>query len=120
DVFFTMNIVLKNTGSTTINNIFYLRTVDGDNDITLPSGDYATINTIVSQLPNPSDKVLVSAVGKTYPAAYLGLGTKDCRAKVFMLSVNDSISPGFAPSAYFSGTAPGCAHAGTATLDAAI
>ncbi|PQJ10666.1 hypothetical protein CJD36_011890 [Flavipsychrobacter stenotrophus] len=81
-LFFTVNVVLTNTGATPLNNIYYLRTVDPDNEQT-QSGDFTTSNTITYQLPSPGNRVLVSAVGIGAFAtnAYLGLGTKDCRAK---------------------------------------
>ena len=84
-LYFTINVVLTNTGSVPLNNIYYLRTVDPDNDETY-SGDYTTINTIVDQLPDAGNKVLVSATGTMDTNAYLGLGTKDCRAKCMIYS----------------------------------
>ena len=84
-LYFTVNVVLTNTSATTMNNIYYLRTLDPDNDETY-SGDYTTINTIVNQLPNPTNKVLVSATGTVYTNAFIGLGTKDCRAKCMIFS----------------------------------
>lgn len=81
-LFFTVNVVLHNTGATPLNNIYYLRTVDPDNEQT-QTGNFNTQNTITYQAPSPGNRVLVSAVG-TGPFAtnaYLGLGTKDCRAK---------------------------------------
>lgn len=81
-LYFTVNVVLTNTGTTPLNNIYYLRTVDPDNEQTR-SGDFTTSNVVNYQVPNPGNKVLVSATGTgAYPQnAYLGLGTKDCRAK---------------------------------------
>jgi len=79
-LFFTTTVVLTNTGTVPLTNIFYMRTVDPDNDETR-SSDYTTINNITYQLPDAGNKVLVSARGTVYNNAYLGLGTKDCRAK---------------------------------------
>lgn len=81
-LYFTVNVVLTNTGATPLNNIYYLRTVDPDNEQT-QTGNFVTSNVINYQLPNPGNKVLVSATGTgAFPQnAYLGLGTKDCRAK---------------------------------------
>jgi hypothetical protein len=79
-LFFTFEAIIKNTTDSTLHNIYYMRNVDPDNERTLTS-DYSTINTIVYQTPNPYNLALVSAVGKTYNT-YLGLGTKDARAKV--------------------------------------
>lgn len=88
NLYFTVNVVLTNTGATPLNNIYYVRTLDPDNEQTRTTpGDFTTSNTITYQLPNPGNKVLVSAVGVGPFAvnAYLGLGTKDCRAKSFIL-----------------------------------
>ena len=81
-LYFTVNVVIKNTAATATGNLYYLRTVDPDNEeVTVGPIGFTTINTITYQLPNPDNKVLVSATGVTYTNAYLGLGTKDCRAK---------------------------------------
>ncbi len=80
-LYFTVNVVLTNTGATPLPNIYYIRTVDPDNDETRYSGDYTTVNTITYQLPDATNRVLVSTTGNDNHAAYLGLGTKDCRAK---------------------------------------
>ena len=94
DLFFTVSVVLKNTGSSTINNVYYVRTVDADNDWAISNGaaSGSTINKIKYQLPNTSDRVLVTSTGTIYTNAYLGLGTKDCRAKVFYLD-NGQVAP---------------------------
>ncbi len=84
-VYFLIRMKMKNSGTTTINDVFYMRTVDPDNEAATPgSFSFTTANTIVSQNPSPTNKALVSAVGPTYPTlSYLGLGALDCRAKVF-------------------------------------
>ncbi len=99
-LYFTVNVVLKNTGGTPLTDIYYLRTLDPDNEETVTdggipgAGSYTTVNTIAYQLPNPGNKVLVSTTGITYPIDYLGLGTKDCRAKcmIFTAGLDPSVS----------------------------
>lgn len=88
-VYFTVFMTLKNTGKTDRRNVYYLRTLDPDN--TQPeSGSFTTYNRIEFQMPNPDNKVLVSATGMksggvdTLTSAFLGLGTKDCRAQCFI------------------------------------
>ena len=84
--YFTVHVVIKNTGTTTANNVYYQRTLDPDNaEEQYGAGDFTTINNIVYQLPNPGNKVMVSATSPTNSVAYLGLGTKDCRAKCYMI-----------------------------------
>ncbi|MES2702930.1 MAG: PKD domain-containing protein [Bacteroidota bacterium] len=92
-LYFTVDVVLRNTGATPIDNIYYIRTVDPDNEVTTAGGGgFTTVNNITYQLPNPENKVLVSATGSTY-SAYLGLGTKDCRAKCMIF--NAGLDPTF-------------------------
>jgi len=100
-LYFTVNVVLTNTGTVPLTNIYYLRTVDPDNDETRVPGEYTTINTITDQLPNPGNKVLVSATGVTYTNAYLGLGTKDCRAKCVIYN-GAGLIPGFSVDSIYN------------------
>ena len=102
-LFFTINVVLTNTGSTALSNIFYVRTVDPDNDETW-SSDYTTVNKIVYQLPDPTNRVLVSATGTEYTNAYLGLGTKDCRAKCMIFDAG--LAPGYTFANMWAETVP--------------
>ena len=85
DVFFIIRVELTNTTTTTMNNVYYMRTLDPDNDVTL-SNIYQTLNEIVYTLPNSVNSTLVSAKGLIYTNCYLGLGTKDCRAKPFIVT----------------------------------
>lgn len=90
-LYFIVNVVLKNTGTTTLSNIYYNRTVDPDNEVALTTR-YETINSVVNRIPNKDNKVLVKSIGSVFKS-YLGLGTKDCRAKPYV------ISTGLIPSA---------------------
>ena len=103
-LFFTVNVVLVNSGATALNNIFYVRTVDPDNDETRYSGDYTTINTITYQLPDATNRVLVSAKGNDNHNAYLGLGTKDCRAKCMIFDAG--LAPTYTFAEMWAETAP--------------
>jgi len=70
-----------NTGSNTFTNVHYMRNVDPDNEQPW-TGSFTTINSIVYQQPmSAGSRALVSAVGQTH-SAYIGLGTKDTRARV--------------------------------------
>ncbi len=80
-LFFTVEVELKNLRKTQLSDVYYMRTVDPDNE-QVHTSIFDTRNTIVYQQPRLGDsKVLISAVGTTY-GCYLGLGTKDCRARV--------------------------------------
>lgn len=84
--YFTANIFFKNTGPDTLRKVYYMRTVDPDNEVS-NTGSFITKNKIAYQLPNTYNKTLVTATGLVYPASsYLGLGTKDCQARCFYLT----------------------------------
>ena len=116
DLFFTMSVTLVNTSGTTQNNVYYMRTVDPDQEVPL-TGLYQTINEITYQLPNTLNATLVSATGTTYADAYLGLGTLDCRAKCFR--VNSGLVPTVNCSALYAGSST-VSYSGSATLDAGV
>jgi len=80
-----MTVKLTNTTGAAINDIYYMRTCDPDDDEIL-SGNFATNNTIFYNQPlaGTGNRVLVTSQGQTYSNAYLGLGTKDCRAHCFI------------------------------------
>lgn len=72
---------IQNTSGATCSNVYFSRSVDPDNEQPW-TGNFTTTNTIVYQQPmSPGSRALVSAVGLTHNA-YLGLGTKDTRARV--------------------------------------
>jgi gliding motility-associated-like protein len=92
-LFFTVKIKLKNTGATTLNNIYYGDYVNPDhgfynNDVA--SGNAATTNSIVHQI-NTDNQSLVQSIA-TNNQYYLGIGSKDCRSKVFR-GVNNYFDP---------------------------
>lgn len=118
-LYFTVNVKIKNMAATTANNVYYLRTLDPDNEEE-QTGSYTTTNKIEYQLPNPGNKVLVSAKGTTYAAAFLGLGTKDCRAKCFYMDFG--LAPSYNLATLYSGTGTGYTYTvgSTYTQDAGI
>ena len=93
NVFFTTFITIANTAAVTRHGVYYLRTLDPDNDEPESSvgGSFTTNNSIDYQLPNALNATLVSATGLSSPKAYLGLGTLDCRAHCFI--INSSLFP---------------------------
>lgn len=119
EVFFVVRIELTNTTGADMTDVYYMRTLDPDNDVTL-SSNYSTINEIVYDLPNPQNNTLVSATGTMYSGSYLGLGTKDCRANSFILS--GGLSPdSFTPiNTIHSQSASGMIYTGTYTNDVGI
>lgn len=113
DVFFISEVTLKNTTGSTLNNVYYMRNVDPDNEVTLPGGEYTTNNFIVAQNPNVGSRALVSATGLRY-GCYLGLGTLDCRARVAYGGFSNRN-----PAAVWNGTG-GLSQSGSSTADIAI
>jgi hypothetical protein len=84
--FILIRVYIKNTGSSAINNIYYTRSVDPDNEVDqVGSAAYTTINKVENQNPNSTSTALVSGKGQTY-GSYLGLGSRDCRARVAIMS----------------------------------
>ncbi len=73
-----------NTSAAPVPQVYYMRSCDPDNDETWPGGGFSTNNTIIHQNEDATHRVLVSAVGASGAYAYLGLGTKDCRAVCFI------------------------------------
>lgn len=95
-LYFVGKILLENIGATDITDIYYNRTLDPDNEAVTPGttiSGYSTNNTIVYQPNALSTKCLVKAIGQNFNA-YLGLGTKDCRAKSYICT-----GSGLAPTA---------------------
>jgi|GEM_PF-2134909 len=82
-LYFVANITLRNMGASDLLNVHYLQMVNPDNDGGNTSGSTITTkDTIKFQNPNIDNKTLVIARGSS-TNSYLGLGSKDCRAKVF-------------------------------------
>lgn len=73
DLFYTTEITLYNGSGSTINDLYYYRNVDPDNNEPL-GATFTTTNTIVQQADEDCKKALVSAEQGTPWASYLGLG----------------------------------------------
>jgi len=117
-LYFTANVKFYNTGGTTLQNVYYMRTLDPDNDVST-TGNFTTINDITYQLPSPGNKSLVGCTSTTDTNAYLGLGTIDCRSKVFICNFN--LFPPLDTLGYlFSGTHPDLTYSGTLTQDVGV
>lgn len=104
--YFITHVKFKNTSHQPRTNVYYMRTLDPDNDITL-SGDYTTKNKIESQYPGAAP--FISTWGVHFTGAYLGLGTLDTPAKAFILKAGlmtshriDSIYNGYDSTVIYS------------------
>ena len=85
NLYFTVTVTLTNTSSAPMNNIYYLRSQDPDND-EVQSGNYATNNKIQYQEPSALHTAVVTATGTVDTIAYTALGTADSNAKCFIYS----------------------------------
>lgn len=61
-----MTVTMTNTSESPINDIYFSRNVDPDNEATISGGSFATQNTILSNPTAGSDQALVEAVGTTF------------------------------------------------------
>ncbi len=73
DLFYTTEVTLTNTTGSPLNNVYYYRNVDPDNNKAL-TGNFETTNTIVSQPGPDCIKALVSAEQAAPWPSYLGIG----------------------------------------------
>ncbi len=73
---------MYNIGATTLNNIYYFRGCDPDND-QAHGGGFPT-NNYVNYQNDLDHRVGVAGIGQTYTYAYLQVCTKDCRAKALV------------------------------------
>jgi hypothetical protein len=76
NLFFTTQVTLTNLSVSPVNDIYYFRSLDPDNE-EVQTGTFTTINTIAHQSP---DTTVVTATGTTYSTDILGLGTTDTSA----------------------------------------
>jgi hypothetical protein len=84
-LYFTTKVTITNISATAKNNIYYLRTLDPDNDQS-QGGSFVTRNKIEYQLPNSLNATVVSATGTVYAAAYYAMGSVDTHAKCLIYS----------------------------------
>jgi len=73
NLFYTTEVTLTNTTGSTLNNVYYYRNVDPDNNKAL-TGNFSTTNKIVSQPGPDCIKALVSAEQAAPWPSYLGIG----------------------------------------------
>ena len=85
-LYLTVKVKFYNTGTTTLHDVYYMRTVDPDNDVAI-TNNFTTINEIEYQLPNPEHKTLIGCTSIVDTNAFLGLGSIDCRSKVFAINL---------------------------------
>jgi hypothetical protein len=105
-LYFTVKIILTNLASAPKDSIYYIRSLDPDNDETWPGGGFITDNLVEFQ---STDTTIVSATGSSTSAPYLGLGTTDTGATALIynswpISVTADLAAGYGGSTTFGGT----------------
>jgi Secretion system C-terminal sorting domain len=103
-LYFSVTVTLTNLATTPVNNLYYMRELDPDNEEPETS-DFTTTNVIQYQYPDAVGASVVTAVGTTYTEAYLGLGSTDSIARVFVLSSGLTPAPTDSLSQLYNGTA---------------
>lgn len=99
-MYLLFNVSLKNTSSKKLNNIFYSRAVDPDNEV-CHTKDHVTKMKIDNQLPNIKQHVTVSAIGNKYNS-YFAYHTRDCRARVIIDTISYRLKMLKPDSLYFA------------------
>ncbi len=82
-LFFKMSVTLTNLSVLGVNNIYYFRSLDPDNDESWTGGSFVTNNTIVHQGP---DTTVVTATGLTGAMSMLALGSTDTNSRCLIYS----------------------------------
>lgn len=72
ELYYTTEVTLTNNTASTLNNLYYYRNFDPDNNVSI-SFDYTTQNTVVSQPTVSCPKALVSATSNLPWLSYVGL-----------------------------------------------
>lgn len=120
-LYFSLKITLINQASVAKNDIYYLRSLDPDNDQSWPGGGFYTNNTIQYQYPNPLSATVVRAVGNSTTAPVLSLGTADTNARALIYG-SWPIGSTIDLASVYNGTLPGATYgaAGVYNGDVAI
>lgn len=122
NLYFITQVILTNTAVAPKNDIYYLRSLDPDNDQLWPGGGFTTSNRVEYQV---TDTTVVSATGLGSGAAYMALGTSDTNAECFVYSswspaVTIPIADMYYHTAWTVGSnvfyAPGVTHGGDIAL----
>ena len=83
NLYFNVKITFTNLGTAPVNNIYYFRTLDPDNDVEC-GGSFSTTNVIEHQV---RDTTVVSALGTIGPLSYMAMGTTDTNSNAIIYQV---------------------------------
>ena len=113
-----VKVKFHNQSSSPLNDIYYMRTVDPDNDVAF-TNNFNTINEIEYQLPNLEHKAIIGCTSTIDSNAYLALGAIDCRAKVFIID-SMSLFPPDTSLAILYANHPDLLYANSLTIDVGV
>ena len=99
-LFFKMSVTLTNLSVLGVNNIYYFRSLDPDNDESWTGGSFGTTNTIVHQGP---DTTVVTATGSTGAITKLALGSLDTNSRC-LIYTSWPLTSGVDLSTLYNGT----------------
>ena len=91
-LYLRVHVGFRNTASAATGSFYYLRSINPHTD-EATSGNPANLNKIEHQLPNADGLVVVSATGTSDTNAYVALGTRDPRAKCFIMKDSTLAGP---------------------------
>ncbi|MBC8048416.1 MAG: hypothetical protein H7Y00_16575, partial [Fimbriimonadaceae bacterium] len=114
-LFFLTGVEICNNGDTDIDDLYYMRNVDPDQDLD-HCGSFGTTNEIIYNPPT-DDTALVSAIGDAC-GCYLGIGAIDERARVSF--GNFFISPATPEGGWMGDAGEGYSDEGSTWCDCAI
>ncbi len=83
NLYFTVKIVLTNLGILPKDDLYYLRSVDADNDQTWPGGSFSNNNKIEAQMPDSAASI-VTATGTSTTMPTLSMGTSDTNSRALI------------------------------------
>ncbi len=86
--FFRTEVHITNSGSSAMEELYYARSMDPDNDHA-SSGFFTTTNRVITQADGSGTPSLIEAIGPAFGMCYLGLASADPRSRVAL-----GISPG--------------------------
>ncbi len=86
-LYFTVQVTLTNTGTAPLNDIYYVRSLDPDNDETWTGGSFNTDNVVNNQNPDTLGISAVTATGQSSTHPPLTLGTTDTASRAFVYTL---------------------------------
>ena len=104
ELYFSVEVTLTNHSTSPVDDIYYFRSVDPDNDETWPGGAFNTNNMINYQNPDSTGVSAVTATGTSSSAPPLTLGTTDTASRAVIYNLWPIDTPQNLASVYAENT----------------